>query len=626
MTTSILYNNVELRNVQTLRFEQMAHYDESNTDLICHRFLITVEGTLHYDTSTSHVGIFPPYPTVFSRPSDVMRAVQAQLMHPRGVFIYAQGDHVLLRANPAPVGPTAGVTIDPQADVANGPKPIDCRITHVAGANVYRVQFAIEVNVVKCFSNSFPLEASRGSVAQHPWVLSNRWSMEETKDEEFFTTRTWDGVLRVRWSSLWPHLARNLCIPMLQRGFRRVSQRFVQSADGLWLRYTITDREMHAAPPSPAVDWRATYSESLGMVGTQNIASMSVSLSGAPGSNKRALFAAGIDVLLARLRGIRDKTDRGDAEDEDAEPEHHVILQNAMFVHHEHSNQIECRATIARMAQEPKTLWNLATEQIGTPLELEDRPEYDPGRWLVPTAYAAGTPAAFFATYLQTPCDGFHGITGQNGQSQGPDVQGGSASKDYRNEIPPEPEVFEDNSQEPPADAGRGRSDLQAFSGKPYTFAEIRQQYDTQGGRVHLPYSVAPALAPGAPVIPGPEAIAAMPQSGVFRIHAPLARRRVLMHFERVGAWPFIPAPVDVQDPNGIGETLLSSYVVPDAPELLPDGSGMLYKIQAEYVYGMARAPGQNDALRAGSDPADATNPQKNLFPASQFVPDGVIT
>lgn len=49
--TALIYNNVVIGDAKLEQFEQVANYDQSNTDLLKHEFLITVTGWIHSDYS-----------------------------------------------------------------------------------------------------------------------------------------------------------------------------------------------------------------------------------------------------------------------------------------------------------------------------------------------------------------------------------------------------------------------------------------------------------------------------------------------------------------------------------------------------------------------------------------------
>lgn len=607
MATSVYYNGVQLVNVLTRQFDQTCVYDESDTDLVNHRFIVQVEGTLHnlsYEQSETHPdgkhhhGIFPI--GTYGSPQQVMAAVHAQLMQPRGPFIYKQGDEVVLSVH------GFAETSLFESDVSNGPKPRSCNIRHVAGLQCYRVEFTIELNVVKCYSSEQQTSAHGNTTdpaaQSDSRVLSNRWSIEETKDENLYTTRTWDGVLRVRNSGFFPHEFRYLVVPHLQRGYKRMQQRFVQSADGLWLRYTIVDKQMHAAPPDPAVDWSATYSETLTNNATIRISNMTVSLMGGPTANKRALLSAAADVAMARLNGL---ADRIAGISNNAE----MWIHNAMFLHHEHENRVELRVTIQRPAKDTDTILSLAMDGVGAPLVLPNHPSYDPKAWPVPTLFDDNSPAAMFAIYLQGPCSPQHGITGAlQGQVQ--------QNPDRIQQAPENAEYYQSNDSEPPQDAGKLISQDQ-YLGFPYTFIEMDNRYVSDSGYIQLPLARKEANNDYAE------------STRVFRLHAPIARRIFTMRAERVGKWPDLPRPDEVKiDPNNqepITETLLHKEMIPDNPELLPDGRGYLYKIQAKFVYALSREPVWTEKLRAPSSPVDTSTPADTYFDGQEHLKQDLI-
>lgn len=258
---------VILNNVQTLEFLQEAVYDESNTDVLYQKFRITVEALCH---TQSHVtgsddaqvtlppdAVGAPYAAQgigtrnASGGMDVLlmqlsptnagataqqRAVRQILMTKAGTFIMRFGGvgsgtneagKVILAAGPA--GPATEAATDGLSpipiDVANGPVPQSLKIASVANDHMLKIHWSIEINVTEC-----PVGTKFTS-----GILSNRWSMQDTIDGNFYTTRRITGKARTRTALTNPHNFRGLVLPPLDDGFKRESMTFGATADGLFL-------------------------------------------------------------------------------------------------------------------------------------------------------------------------------------------------------------------------------------------------------------------------------------------------------------------------------------------------------------------------------------------------------
>jgi len=67
-------------------------------------------------------------------------------------------------------------------------------------------------------------------------------------------------------------------------------------------------------------------------------------------------------------------------------------------------------------------------------------------------------------------------------------------------------------------------------------------------------------------------------------------------------------------DHNGIKEVILEAHILPEVPELMPDGVLRRWRAQCKYTYALERPPTFLESLRAGSSPTDKSTPYTNLF------------
>ena len=587
--TTIHYNGVTLKQCETKRFEQSSEYDESDTDLMRQKYVIAVSALVSDDdtvhTNAEYVDYVPqadddPYEgqAVF-----LTSMIQKALSHPRGDFTMGIGGTMILTASSNPKSPFR--------DCKNGPKPRRVNITHIARAKALRIEFEIEIHLIDCVFGilSKTVDPSRGEWDPSGVVLNNRWSLTDSKDANFYSERRWEGTLTVVHSRYWPHLYRHLCVPPLQQGYRRMGQTFTQSADGLSLKYTVTDKQHYRAPPSPASDWQATYTESTGIGGAVGYAQVDVTLKGGPTAPQNLLLVACARVVEARLGNLQlDWAGAGQARKSRA-----VHLVSASITESLNDNQVSMNVRVRRVAA-PRRYLNLVARQVGTPLRIR---YYQPQTWTTPSLYDGITPASSFATYLQSPCNSWHGISKvqavqpQVTHKQGYQHQGGYA------EIYRHLGLIHDDQI-----AGISR---QQYSGYPYTHIEIQSYYQIDDGTLALPV---------ADDDKNKNVLVFIPQ------HKPVAWRTFIIRAERAQQWPELPAPErSRKDPNGIVERLIETKVMPEEPKLGPDGKTLMYRVRVKLTYALSRALKTNERFIAGSAPWDTTTPRGNYMPAQIF-------
>lgn len=591
--TEVIYNRIQIRDCQTLRFQQDIEYDESGTDKLYDKFLIRVLGTVHDNVDHFHsfgLNGFNPLTSV-----DAMAYVQHCLNQPRQEFEYIVGGQLLLKAHamlPPNANPNSTFT-----DVNNGPKPKVINITRVVGKKLFAVEFEIEICRVFC-SPDTSYGAKTGA------VLNNRWSYTDERDKDWYSIKTLEGTMRMSHISAAPHLYRALCIPPLQKGYRRESMRFVDSPDGLTLKYQITDRQKYAAPPSPAIDWNATYTESSGTGGAIGIGEIKVELIGSPDTNKQDLLDAALLVIEARMGNIR-KTfaNYGTGPDSSIIPIHSAVVEYL------HENRVSCVLRVQK-ASATKQVFAADFTKIGEPLSTSIA-GYDPGVWPIPQPFDGISPKEMFFKYLQDPCNDAHQVTMVPSAPYSPGIQ----PTDPNPEIPsgggtPVGTVQMLTSTTPLSyDQPTGASSIQTGY-YPYTYCRVENVYDVQDGYMQLPIARFGGTVPASP----------LDSCVLIPIHDPVSVRAIIVHAERVGDWPELPEPlIQRLDANNIGMTRIGLKVCTEAPELLADGRTMLYKSQIRINYAMNRAPLTTEILAGGSTPIDRSTPADNQF-ANKFT------
>lgn len=649
--TTIVYNGVVMRDCETKSFSQTIEYDPSGTDLMFSRFTLRVASTL---VATSYpaksFGIDTPSGlTATQRAKDV----HARLSEPRkdfwmliessvnneklpsGVFneslltatgdLTSDGGQMLGYPNVGD-GYFGGGTISRASviDVNNGPHPRQVSITEIIAGRSMRVEFEIEICRKLCMPvyPDLPPDAARWGLVDTSTteVLSNRWHLEESKDENWITTRVLDGTLRVKSQDTWPHLMRAVCIPPLLKGYKRTRQSFVDDPTGLVLKYTIEDRQAHAAPPYPAISWNGHHAESAsGPNGSLLSSEFSIKLTGPPGVDKVQLIGAAAKVAVDRIQGLVPNFIDGKRQS------YSTILKNAAIVNILHEPTIEMRVQVQYTDSSFKAL-ALRIQGMGKPLTSlkktgepdsgnqydEQRykvEEYDPRTWPVPLAYDSVSPAGIFACYLQNPCSIWHDMP--DGKTSVTSATRKSVSDSGSPDYHPSTIVHSPHALPPDTNYLKSMTGDNIYD-YPYTFVDLESQYRINNGWSQLP------LADTTP--------AAARTARLIKLHGSVAKRILTMTASRDGKMPMLPSLAEkTTDHNGIKEALDEVTITAKAPELLAGAQSRRFAVEAVYVYLLERAPRTNEKLRVGSTQLDKVLPIDNWLNLAQSVDSGEI-
>ena len=625
MSTTLFYNGVVMRDCETQSFEQSVEFDESNTDVLFSRFRIRVASTLtavHYSGTPFGIDTTSGLTAV-----QRMQDIQARLWVPREDFWFAVDGAVtdeklggtpqnasLLTATGSvegvmPVHPLfldlGYISRSTVSDMDNGPKPKNVHIEQIFGGRAMRVSFDIEVCRRLCLPGVDNPPVRFGIVAGNSSVISNRWTLEESKGETWLTTRSFSGTLRVSHSSFWPHMMRALVVPPLLRGYRRMRQSFTDDPTGLVLKYRIEDQQAEAAPPWPAIDWKAHHAENgSGPNGSVLTGEISVRLTGATGVDKVQLIASAGKIATDRISGLSLIWD-----DSGKRVSNRVQIQSASVVNILNEPTIELRIVARYTAPDQARALALRINEMGKPLttltgfDYTETEGYDPKVWPVPLPYDSASPAGTFACYLQSPCSIWHGfpsgtLPGSNPPAARPPKKP-SGDPDqptiYRspNPLPDDRTYLKEYYQNDP------RLNIYDF---PYTFVDLQQKYRTATGWVQLPYA----------------ATEFSKNALLAKLHGRITRRVLVMEASRDGRMPTVPQLVeDSIDVNGTREVLEYFDFDIKAPELLADGAGRRYAVRAEYSYLLEKGLSNISKVRGAVSQLDKLLPSANWLDLS---------
>ena len=633
----------------------------------------------HFDTSSAYYKNNQNYTDQFTGAivnsgTDKMQIVHQLLSVPRGHFQYSNDKLIMMDVWPSgsfingvksPAGPNTpglGGGGDPlkdyethREDVSNGPKPKFVNINQIFGHRAYRISFSIEISITLCdptladdtaqifkdnntfcgtriFDNAALREENRR-------LLSNRFSIEETRDENFYNTRTMTGKARVRSIKDWHQSIRWLVLPMLPRGYQRVSQQFITSTDGLELTYRVVDRQRYAAPPYPATSFTGAHLEKTGMDGIHSQGMINLTMQGGPSSSKKGLLAAGISIVEARIG----KTEAGKAETSE-----HCIVREVSITDILHENQIQMTVQFHRHVPEDKKNgpgfgWaNVFWNKLGVLPDVDtllnngpgnnrvDGQQYNRDQWPIPVPWDSGAPYGIFAQYLQDGCCPWH-MTLSNFYEP-PASYPDDDDKEEDNPNPPRESrayigdpVHQDirpqnDAQYQPYDQGHVNY--------PYTYYEVSHDYPVNKGLVALPlaaFNIASNVyRPGGPRVEVPQASDANRGSCVITsLKAPVCCRVVFVSAKRVGKAPVLPKIQNqYTDENGIVYFLQEYHPEFKPAHLMADGKNYEYEIFFRLVWLMSRPITDSDIVTFGVLPWAQGNKFQTVADLSAYNQD----
>jgi hypothetical protein len=599
MGTLVIYNNVQIHHCLTKRFEQETVYDDSGTDYLYTRFRVQVVGYVHANLQasvTANVGVRTDvasvdtsgaYAAMTKHPGDYVdgaaqnfNVVRTKLATPRQAFQMkvdvdeqGSGGTVLLSAEAVAAAKkkeifVAGDTVAAK-DVDNGPKPKLMAISHLVADNIFRVEWEVEVCKVECSVDG------AASTANKTGILSNRWSMTDEIDNNFYTTRTIQGRLRVVTAHINPHSFRGWVVPPLNNYFRRERMSFTATADGLNLDYTIVDREVAYAAPPPATKWRFEITENM-MLGRIAQTVIDLRMSCPRTTDKTVLYKVAAQII--ENKGF--KMQLGNAKDKAT-----VIVREASFtdIYGDEENSIAAHAVLEHAGDgkliQADQIFRAAASKLGRPLSGAEIAGYkfeesiDP-KTLNKRDEQAGTTGIVgaFSAYLMTGC-GSEFSYNSTGNQLAPTKETGPVGQ----KVAMTATILPPNVQLPDTSFTAGHLDF------PYTRYVFQNAYRVKSNSIQL------AIAGPAPSSSGSSGSSTVATSVIAQLAPKTAKRTVRIMAERVGKQPEIPS-----EKVFLGATTLLNaipqdlIVIPRAAEMTADGK-YLFRSDMEIEYAQER-------------------------------------
>lgn len=541
MAYSLIYNGMQFLGILTTTFDQEPVRDDSNTDTWYDKFTISIEAIINIAVFTAvnkNVGVIGNRVQGASA-SETCQNIQA-LMEDRKPFQFIQDGRIVVES-------------DARKDANNGPRVIRKSVKPM-GRNSARVQVTFEVSRVTCSENVSP-------------VLGNRWQVIDEVDDQWRTTRTWRGKLRLCNSVNNPQAFRNMVVPQLSDGFQRVRMHFAGELNALELSYEVVDRQLLGdAPPSPCLNMVGTHTEAMDRNGASSVGEVFVRLDGPPGTDKQVMIEQAMRIIGSKVQADKFRNNKN--------------WQWIELIITDHFGPnvcaVDARARVNR-ALDPGAaagggavmrLGNMVLETLGRPLDLGGN--YVRFKMVPPELYPC-TNVGLFACFLQSPCVDNHAMPQTAAQIDADDKTPGRG--DY------EPSVTTYDPTGPPLEIDSpGYSDEHKAGF--YSFTSIEWIVAINEGVVQLPYGDS---------IPGSKDTSAM-----IRLNEPTARATMKMGAERIGDWPTLPDRKKFKDPNGITYTPLQH--TPNFRPREQQGDGReLHVVDIVCVFAMSRAPSASE-------------------------------
>lgn len=402
-----------------------------------------------------------------------------------------------------------------------------------------------------------------------PAILSNRWEVTTSIDEDELTRMTWSGVARVS-----PYVfttadeCRETLFPPLPAHFKPETREFRLSSDGLTLRYTITYREHYRLPSTPFAKLDVDYVESTDR-GAITEAEIRIAGSASKSVSKAAMLQRASQIMLS-LANLDPKAQNKD------------LLLSATIHSSLTKNQIALNVRVQKS--------NVANG-VGVPIDnaIFGRPLLgSPDR--MPDVGTRGTAMqkALAAAWKQC-CASAGGPASL--KLNGTPIQ---AADDT-----PQAFKFEDLPPPSPSQVSPGHQ------ARLYRKAEQNVAYKTVSGLVVMPVAQQYEDASGN-----------VHTAEVVRLHQPYTRKVIRYQAERYGQHPEIPTP----NPSTPGAYVKSTMVEAEAPKLAADLEGYWYSANARHEIILDR---HLDATQG--DLVGGVNPMYQLPVEESYIPNSAF-
>jgi hypothetical protein len=484
-------------------------------------------------------------------------------------------------------------------DCNNGPKPSPVKVAGFEGARVARLMFTIEIcrPYTQAFDSSSSLPPVRDA-ARCKGIISHRWSIRESIDDEWKTSIAIEGSLRVSDRRYRPDAMRTMTTQYMIPWAKLESREFFQSKDGLSLSYRYNMKEAGVAPPPLTVKWEGNYRESVAN-GARTVSTVDCRLIGSvtpPGNMTIREYKLYMFEVLMKLLRSRVNLDGIPANAVAGQFPKTQILRDFTIFESMNKPEIGVSAVIDSAGEKMSDgLYLRLSSLLGTTANLNPAP-YDPMWWPIPPAYtwdvaemSTGEKLSLgsaFDQYFQTPVSEWHG------KPRGLAVnyyQQGSRESDAVTDT-----VYMTGLPTPRIEATATTtgtlsnnlfywSDTQ-YSGNSYIQFESENSQTRDEGVMVLP------LSKPRPVYSSSSSLGRAGDTvSIIPIHAGVQYRTFKSVATRTGTLPMVPVPKITINLENAVETLVKSEYHLENPKPSSDGKTLNFTIQCRFVYALSQ-------------------------------------
>ncbi len=296
----LVYNSVTLPYPMTTSFNQVATYDESNTDRMLTKFDISVQSILHADYIPIVCPDLARFVAANTPAATIMGVIRSRLLQSRKTLSFSFNGVELI---PGKAGEATGLL-----DAKNGPLPQNCSITQLNDStfliNFHIIAHYIENNKIHRpdpddGDSSITNQATNG-------VILNRWEEAVSIDSCGMTTKSRNGKIVIRSDQQLGNIVdiyrSQFAVVGVPLGFLRDSSNYTVSADGLMLSYRVVDKETFKQPPPLAFEAKGHYSESTSKAGGKRYGEAYIQLKGAKTTPQHKLIETAIIIVSQKLK------------------------------------------------------------------------------------------------------------------------------------------------------------------------------------------------------------------------------------------------------------------------------------------------------------------------------------
>lgn len=660
------YNGIQLRDCQTLRHSEVPVYAADGFTLEGMQFTLRVLGYFSgttanfYPQMQSVTEVTPSAETAFVRQGAAQhyQYLQQFLQTPQKPLKYYVDAIPFKNPNGATPNGTfpyyfhnvkPAIELDPNAadeaglmkptyDIGGGPRCVALDVTHTASNEVWRVEVeytwtkpavCIEFELtgqdaynpdtpaqqqLKDGVNGDPIPAAFNSLQRKYGVRSHTWTCAEQVDTNWFTTRTYNGELKISSPHTNIHDFRVLTVPPLVPGMKRESIDYRVSSDKMTLQYTIVDKEVMVTPPADFKNININHSEAAGKFGHISTVRIDIKITGDRRASRKKMLTYALGIIDYKLH-LSDLAA--------GKPNKFGVLIQTMDVavsegtHQDNSLTVSVTAqkTYAEKQQVPGQVGNgewfgFVSDRLMRRINKSAMANVDdPSADHYNNQLMQGNNSAMFAVgpHYDGGIDSvtcFHAVLAE---ACAEDLSFSALNDDSTSDVTRRGLIRDDLSSDAPTtipDAPVEIIDELPSLSTPsllspshgthqYNTYFITTEYSSDAMSLSLPSSETTATS-----------TVGLPSSVFVRIGPQQWQKRVVISAERYGTPPRLPDPEDLMTEPGTSPSLgggttesianlklLKFEPKPYSPQYAPDMSGLIYRTDAVYVYAMDRPP-----------------------------------